>query len=84
MATVLTVRIKDAKTDRNKGHGLFLWIKFLFGKETGTPEACKYVNVLPRIPHVHTRTMHTMFKNNRLPSLSYVLILESMLNNKMP
>lgn len=57
MTTTSTVRIKDARTDRNKEHGLFLRIKFLFGKETGTQEACKYVNVLPG---THTHNVHNV------------------------
>lgn len=70
VATALTVRIKDAKTERNKGHGHFLWIKFLFGKETGTPEACKYVNVLPRIhTRAHTHNAHNVQRQQTSLSL---------------
>lgn len=61
VTTTSTVRFKDARTDRNKEHGLFLRIKFLFGKETGTQEACKYVNVLPGThTRAHTHNVHSV------------------------
>lgn len=56
--------------------------RFLFGKESGKPETCKYANVLLHSLS-YTHDLHKVQRQQAF-SLAYVWIPENKFNNKMP